>query len=294
MNDSLLTEKQKSEVLTLIKAKKYSEIISILEKIKTAHAGTAKTKDKRFVIREIVKFIIDNSKDREKDFFNAGIFFCKRKEEVSKEIGISLVWRGYKFNKEKVKEFLLKIADDPNWEVREYAATAFADTLYLNHDLYKDVIKWTKHPSENIRRAVVFSALALRDKESLQKAFAILEPLMFDSSKYVKKNLGPFILGSHFGNRFPKETIRHLKKWSKIRDENVRWNVIMSFNNSFGNKYPAEALDVLKYFIGDVDLSVKRALLSTLNFLSKRHKKLVDEFKKKNNLDIGKKADQEL
>lgn len=284
MKDTLLTGKNRKEIVKLIEEKKYSGIIFILEEIKTGHAGTAKTKDKRFVIREIVKRIIDTSGDREKDFFSAGSFFCSRTEDVSKEIGVSLIWRGYKFNKEKVKEYLLRIADDPNWEVREYAANAFADTLYHNPDFYKDIMKWTKHHSENVRRAVVFSALALREKEHLHKAFSIFEPLLFDSSKYVRKNLGPFILGSYFGNKFPEETIRQLKKWSKIRDENLRWNVIMSFNNSFGNKYPEEALDVLKSFAGDVDLTVKRALKSTLNHLSKRHKKLVEDFRMKHDL----------
>lgn len=283
MKDSLLTEKQKYLILKSIKEKNFSAIITMLEKIKTGHAGTAKTKDKRFVIREVVKYVIENSKTREKDFFNAGSFFCVREEDVSKEIGISLIWRGYKFNPEKVKEILVKIADDSNWEVREYAANAFADTLYHNMDFYKDLMNWTKHSSDNIRRAVVFSALGLKDKENLSKAFAILEPLMFDESKYVKKNLGPFILGSHFGNKFPAETIRQLKKWSKIRDENVSWNIIMSFNNSFGNKFPKEALEVIRLFSGNVDLVVRRAIKSTLNFLSKRHKKMVDEFKMKYN-----------
>lgn len=278
MKDALLTEKKKNDILKFIKEKNYEEVISILEKIKTSHAGTAKTKDKRFVLKEIVKEVLDNSKNQEKDFFTSGSMLCNRKEKVAKEIGVSLVWRGYRFNPVKVKEYLLKIADDSNWEVREYAANAFANLLFHNKDFYKTVVQWTKHPSENVRRAVVFSALGLREKNTLEKAFSILEPLMFDNSKYVKKNLGPFILGSYFGNNFPKETINKLKKWSKIRDENVRWNIAMAFNNSFGNKYPKEALDVLKKIAGDEDLSVKRAILSTLRFLNKRHSILVEDF----------------
>lgn len=273
--NTLLTEKHKKEILKSIKDKNYPGIISTLEIVKTSHAGTAKTKDKRFAINQIIKGIVDNSKNHDKDFYIAGSMFCKQKEDVAKEIGITLIWRGYKANPEKVKDILLKIAHDPNWEVREYAGSAFANTLFHNHDFYETLLIWTKHPSENVRRAVVFSALAFRDKKNLTKAFRILGTLMFDSSKYVKKNLGSFILGSYFGNKFPEETLKQLHKWSKIRDENVRWNIIMAFNNSFGKKYPEAALDILKYFTGDVDLSVRRALLSTLNFLSKRHKKLV-------------------
>lgn len=291
MTDSLLTEKNKKEIIRLIKEKKFEGIITILEKIKTGHAGTAKTKDKMFVLTEIVKYIIENSVNREKDFFDTGDYFCKRNEDVSEELGISLIWRGYRYDRKRVKEQLLKSADHPNWEVREYAAGAFANTLYENNDLYKDLIKWTKHPSENIRRAVVFSALALRDNKNLSRAFTLLEPLLFDDSRYVKKNLGPFILGSCIGNKFPAETFRQLKKWSRIRDSNVRWNIIMSFNNSFGKKYHEEALKVLNYFAGDVDLTVKRAMLSTLKFLYKHHKKEVTGFLKKNKLDIIKEAD---
>ena len=107
MKDSLLTEKQKKEIIKLIKEKDHAGKISILEKIKTDHAGTAKTKDKMFVLREIVKYIIENSGNREKDFFETGYYFCSRKEDVSKELGISLLWRGYRFNKKAVKELLL-------------------------------------------------------------------------------------------------------------------------------------------------------------------------------------------
>lgn len=284
MKDTLLSEKNKREILTAIRAKNYKKVISILEKIKTSHAGTAKTKDKRHVIKEIVKDIIDSSKDHEKDYFAVGRMLCGMNEAVAKELGISILWRGYKINPGKVREYLLKIADDPNWEVREYAANAFANVLYYNKDFYKTIMSWTKHKSENVRRAVVFSALGLREKKTLAKAFSILEPLMFDESRYVKKNLGPFILGSYFGNQFPDETIRQLEKWSKIRDENVRWNIIMAFNNSFGNKHPKIAIRFMKKFVGDVDLSVKRAIMSTLRFLKKRHSLLVEDFIVKNKL----------
>jgi len=287
MKDSLLTDLKKREIVKAINEKNYFLIIEVLEKIKTLHAGTAKMKDKRFVVSEIVRHILENSKDVSKDFFNVGNLFCKRKEDVAKEIGVSLIWRGYKFNSGKVKEFLLKIADDKNWEVREYAGTAFANTLFHNPDFYKTVLKWIKHKSENVRRAVIFSALGLKDKKNLKKAFAIFEPLLSDDSKYVKKNLGPFIIGSHFLYEFPDETIAQLKKWSKNIDENVRWNIIMAFNNSFGKRNHESALEILKYFTGDPELAVRRALLSTLRFLNKHHNKSVTAFIKEHNLNFN-------
>lgn len=286
MADSLLTARHQRKILESIRKGDYSSIINILEELKTEHAGTAKMKDKRFVMRELINHLNANNKNSEKDFFRIGSFFCKRKEKVAKEIGVGLVWRSYKFDPERVEEYLLKAANDDNWEVREYAAGAFVNTLLHNPDFYKTVVKLTKHRSENVRRAVVFSALAYRNQEHLERAFRILEPLMFDNSKYVKKNLGPFILGSYFGSKFPKETIRQLKKWSKIHDENVRWNIIMAFRNRFGNTHPEEALGVLKLLTGDVDLVVKRALMSTLTFLNKRHSLLVEKFMEDYGFDV--------
>ncbi|MBS1551726.1 MAG: HEAT repeat domain-containing protein [Bacteroidetes bacterium] len=291
MKDSLLTEKNKRDILKFIKEKNYADMLTVLENKKTGHAGTAKTKDKRFVITEIVSHIIDTSVNPERDYFAAGSFFCKRNEEAAKEIGVMLIWRAYKFNTEKTESILLKIADDANWEVREYAGTAFANTIFHNKEFYDTLMKWTKHNSENVRRAVVFSAIGLRDKKNLVKAFALFEPLLFDDSKYVRKNLGPFILGSYFANKFPVETVKQINKWSKIRDENVRWNIAMSFNNSFGNRNPELALDVLKNLTGDQNIIVRRAVISTLRFLSKKHKKLVDGFIKKYSLKIFKEAD---
>ncbi|MDQ3193433.1 MAG: hypothetical protein M3P82_00395, partial [Bacteroidota bacterium] len=154
-------------------------------------------------------------------------------------------------------------------------------------DFYKTVLKWAGHPSENVRRAVVFAAIGLRNKETISKAFSIFEILMYDRSKYVRKNLGPFILGSYFGNKFPEETLKYLRKWSKISDENVGWNVIMAFNNSFGNNHPQKAFWILRHFTGEVSPNIKRALKSTLNFLSRRHKQSVDEFKLKYNLNTA-------
>lgn len=281
MADSLLTDIKRKKISDLIDKEDHAGIISILEKVKTAHAGTARTKDKRFVINEIVKHVRRKKSDHERKFLAAGISFCKRKEDTAKEIGISLIWRGYESDKKAVKKFLLKIADDKNWEVREYAGGAFANTVQNNPEFFEEVLSLASHHSENVRRAALFAALGLRNEKDLAKGFALMVILMFDKSKYVKKNLGPFILGSLYGNKFPKETLKKLKEWSKIRDENVNWNVIMAFNNSFGNNYPAEALKILKHYAGNTDLSTKRALRSTLNFLGKRHRDPVNDFEKR-------------
>ena len=100
-NDSLLNEPDKKKILRLIGSKNFDKIIGMLEKISSDHAGTAKTKDKRFVIREIVREIIEKEGNRESEFYKTGMYFCKRKEDNAKEIGVSLIWRGYDHAPEK-------------------------------------------------------------------------------------------------------------------------------------------------------------------------------------------------
>jgi 3-methyladenine DNA glycosylase AlkD len=197
------------------------------------------------------------------------------KADNAKEVGISLIWRGYRQNPGVTEKQLIRIADDKNWEVREYAGSAFANVLRENPELHSKMIKWSGHTSENVRRAVVFSSLAYKKSGDTPKAFEILSLLMSDNSVYVKKNLGPFILGSHFGNNFPEATLEFLHEQSKSGDPNVLWNVAMSFNNSFGNSYPKEALEILSLISQSNQPSVRRAIVSTLRHLNKRHEKIV-------------------
>lgn len=276
MKDSLLTGKHKLLIGTAIEKGDFITSVSILEPISTKHAGTAKMKDKRYLIKEIVKSIEEDSKrNPEKRFFEAGKKILALNTNNAKEIGIHILWRGYDHNRKKVAEYLHKITNDDNWEVREYAAGALAETLRSHPEFYSTLRKWTKDKSENIRRGVVLAAVGLRDRkdpETLKKAFALLEPLLYDSSMYVKKNLGPFILGSYFGNAFPKEMFRLIGKMVRVKNENVKWNAAMAFNNSFGHHYTEEALKFLRLLIKDESPVVKRAVRSTLNHLRKRHK----------------------
>jgi 3-methyladenine DNA glycosylase AlkC len=276
MNDSLLSRAKKTQIIKAIRKEDYAKIIAILDAHSTSHAGTAKMKDKRYVIGEIIRHIADNYKGREeKAYFSVGKKILSVKSDNAKEIGIHIIWRAYRYNKKVVEGYLRKITNDANWEVREYAAGALQGTLNAFPEIYNTLKKWSKDKSENIRRGVVMAAIGLRNKyENITLAFQLLEPLMYDSSAYVKKNLGPFVLGSYYGNSYPKETFKQLNKWIKIKNENLRWNIAMAFNNSFGNKYPEEAIEYMRILSRDTSPMVQRAVKSTLNHLKKRHNNL--------------------
>lgn len=275
MKDTLLTPRHKSQIAGHIEKADFEKIIAILDSISTKHSGTAKMKDKRYVIAEIVRHITEaNYKTPEREFYKAGLSILKLNSDNAKEVGIHILWRGYRYNTSAVTKWLFRITDDPNWEVREYAAGALGGTLKENLEFYSTLKKWTKDSSENIRRGVVLAAVVLRDKNDpakLKKAFALFEPLMYDSSVYVKKNLGPFILGSYFGNGATEVTMQFLGRMLKVKNENVRWNIAMAFNNSFGSNHPELARKFLKALSKDTSPAVQRAVKSTINHLRKRH-----------------------
>ncbi len=278
MKDTLLTKKQKAIIEAALNKQDYKKVIAELDKVSTKHSGTAKMKDKRYVIAEVVRHISEeNHKKPEREFYKAGLSILKINSDNAKEVGIHILWRGYKHNKAAVTKWLYKITDDANWEVREYAAGALGGTLAANPEFYSTLKKWVKDNSENIRRGVVLAAAALRDKNDpakIKKAFDLFEPLMYESSLYVKKNLGPFILGSYYGNNMPDIVLAFLYRMIKVKDQHVRWNVAMAFNNSFGNHHPNEAIKYLRILANDDTPLVQRAVKSTLNHLRKRNKKL--------------------
>ncbi|CAN5389346.1 hypothetical protein BH10BAC5_BH10BAC5_10890 [soil metagenome] len=267
-----------------IEAENFKPLIKFLDGYSTSHANTPKTEQKRYVVKEIKKYINGKYSGEElfHRYFDISNDLTLYKEDVSKEIGISLISNGYSFNKKKSVEILIKIADDKNWEVREYAAGAFSNIANAYPDFYKTLMKLTKHSSVNVKRAVLFAAIGLMKDDQLDKAFDLIEPLLYESSTYIKKNHGPFILGSYLGNNYPKETFAKIKEWLRIKDEHVRWNLAMAFNNSFGNKYPDEALKVLETLSKDESKVVRRAVISTLRSFHKRHPDKINNFLKNN------------
>jgi len=169
-----------------------------------------------------------------------------------------------------------KMADSPNWEVREDAASEIKrinDKFFLEYlPVWK---KWVKDPNPNIRRAVEVGLLRIK-KEFASHALDLLDPLVYDNDSYVRKNCGPFAL-SHVGYKDPDTTFQRLRKWMKIKDKNVRWNVAMCLGVWFGQSYPDESLKLLKILAKDQERFVWRAAASSLVKLIRKYPKLKQE-----------------
>ncbi len=171
-------------------------------------------------------------------------------------------------------ELALRIADDPYWEVREGADDIFVQMLKANFEkAYHLLQQWTQHPSENVRRAVVLTAKKAgkeRKPEWGEPLLALLEPLLEDRIKYVRKNLGPFAIGDGLLRYYPELTLEHLSRWARLDSEQVRWNVAMTFSSAEAAKHLESALPILEQLASDQRRFVWRAVASAIRNLGRR------------------------
>jgi len=169
-----------------------------------------------------------------------------------------------------------QLANSSDWMVREDAATEIKKINDKSFFEYLPVWKeWVEDPNPNIRRAAEVGLLRIK-KEFAAQALALLEPLLYDNNVYVRKNCGPFVLSS-IGYKDPISTFKKLKSWIKISDKCVRWNVAMCLGVRFGQRYPDEALKLLKKLTKDKERLIWRAVASSLVKLIRKHPELKKE-----------------
>src|SRR4030042_6276314 len=178
-------------------------------------------------------------------------------------------------NEELIKKIKV-MATSSNWKTKEEAANKIKrinDKYFLEYlPIWKNLINNT---NPNIRRAVEVGLLRIK-KEYSSEALKLLKVLIYDSDPYVRKNCGPFALSS-IGYRSPELTFNLLKKWIKINNKNVRWNIAMSLGVRFGQYHTKEAIKLLKILASDEEKFVWRAAASSLIKLLRRHTDLKKE-----------------
>lgn len=154
---------------------------------------------------------------------------------------------------EKYPAFVLrlvgKLARDEDWEVREEAATVLKRLKEKHFEtLYPHLESWAKGESTFLKRAVCVALIKSfkREKENLEKIFALLEEIIPCDDNYVKENCGPFGLAAIF-RRYPKETEKKLYQWLRKYSNNptVIWNIITIFSQANAKYFKKEGKRVL-------------------------------------------------
>ena len=243
-------------------------VVAALDARGTGHAatgadpGTARTVDKRLAAKMIRAHFADRARDLSK--------WCKqllkRSEHNAHELGLMLLPDVYALHPIFAQRQLLRHADSPNWEVREHAGSASGRILDEHFDEFYPIMKkWTRHTSENVRRAVVIAtmeAAKVGQPGRVTKLLRLIDPLMADPARYVRVNLGPFAISLALLKSYPNETLKWLNTQSRKTDENVRWNVAMVWSAVGGRKHAVEGARILHRLAADERRFVWRAVAS--------------------------------
>ncbi len=246
-----------------------------------ADPDTAKTADKRLA----AKLIRAHLKHHPDDLFGWYRRLVTRSEYNAHEVGLLLLPDCYARDSKFAQKQLLCHADSPNWEVREYAGGISGIILAKHFDEFYPVLKvWSKHKSENVRRAVVVAAMEAakaRHPKRGAKLLALLDPLMRDHARYVRVNLGQFAISLALLKNYPALTLQWLGKHTRRKDQYARWNVAMVWSAVGGRAYAKEGVRLLHQLASDERRFVWRAVASAAVKLGKAKPEVVKTVLKK-------------
>lgn len=219
------------EFTAAIQDRDMDRVIAIMDGLKTGHAGTP-----RQVVKDAAARLVEQTFMTEPDrVYETGMALVTSENAAAKEIGIALLPPFYATLASEINVQFLRVSDDDNWEVREWAASALAHVIAGHFDIvYPHLWEWSAHPSANVRRMVVVAVgYATRDCASAQceRLLDVLTPLMADTDPYISKNLGAFALGS-YAIRYQDEVVAQWAAGLDRRDEQTAWNLAMMFTTA--------------------------------------------------------------
>jgi 3-methyladenine DNA glycosylase AlkD len=185
---------------------------------------------------------------------------------VDKELGALIAAPLARSHAKELARMAHRLARDDDWSVRESGATLLGRVLADSFDEVLPVAReWVSGHDSRLRRAAVIAAkqaARIRQKEWAEPLLDLIEPALRDHDEYVRKSLGPFALGDQFVRSFPDATITRLRKWMENEDENVRWNVAMTFSTASGARLAQRAPDILDFLARDERPFVRGAVRS--------------------------------
>jgi len=114
-----------------------------------------------------------------------------------------------------------------------------------------------------------------RRLERAEPLLKLLEPLLADRAPEVRRSLGPVAIGGGLLRYYPEMTFEYLVKWSTANDEQVLWNVAMSFSGPGAVPLVKKALIVLRRLSLDERRYVWRAVASAMWKLGRKRPEIV-------------------
>jgi HEAT repeat protein len=239
-----------------------------LESQATGHAGTAPAAEKRAAVKETLARV---PAEAVPEIAN---WLAGHDSDTAKELGALLLAKSYGQHKGEAVAGLRRLADDGNWEVREWAGSATGYVFARNFDeLYPVMEDWLRDDSQFVRRAVATALMGAADKNRPERAeplLAVADVLVRDPAEEVKRNTGPFAVGGALLGSYPDATLAHVRAWARSEEEIQCWNAAMVFVAANARKHVPAALEILSGLAADGRRPVWMAVGSALKNLVKR------------------------
>lgn len=250
-----------------------------IESQATSHAGTAPATEKRAAVKETLKRVLAERLP------GTALWFANHDSDTAKELGALLLARSYPKHPRDAITALRRLADDANWEVREWAGSATGDVFASDFDaLLPEMQDWLRDESQFVRRAVCIALMGAADARRPERAeplLALADVLAGDPAEEVKRNTGPFAVGGALLGKYPQQTLEHVRRWAASDEEIRRWNAAMVFVAANSRKHVPEGLVILSGLATDKRRPVWMAVGSALKHLIKRdHDRVVPELRK--------------
>lgn len=242
--------------------------LSAIESLVTSHAGTAPAAEKRAAVKETVKRLPAERLPE------TALWFANYESDTAKELGALLLARSYPQHPREAIAALRCLADDGNWEVREWAGSAVSDVFASDFDAVLQAMQdWLRDESQFVRRAVCIALMGAADAKHPERAeplLALADVLAGDSAEEVKRNTGPFAVGAKLLGKYPQQTLVYVRRWAASDEEIRRWNAAMVFVAANSRKHVDEGLVILSGLATDKRRPVWMAVASALKHLIKR------------------------
>ncbi|MEW5934280.1 MAG: hypothetical protein AB1816_11935, partial [Bacillota bacterium] len=103
-------------------------------------------------------------------------------------------------------------------------------------------------------------AARTRRHEWAEPLLELVEPLLTDPHPYVRRNLGPFVIGDQLLRSYPAQTLARLYRWAERPDAVTRWNVAMVFTSAEGRRHREAGMRILEILASDTRSPVARAV----------------------------------
>ncbi len=200
--------------------------------------------------------------------------FFRSKHPGALELAANLVPMCFPLSPKWVRDRIVRLAEDDNWEVREYAASAVGDIICQSFDTAMGMcLDLAQTSSPRVKRALAVGAkyaAKSRDPGWMDSLIELTGHLLADPDDYLRKNLGPFAIGDGLLRYYPDATYNALRQWSREPNEYVRWNVAMSQSTAEAARHLDLAAEILEPLIEDESNVVRRAAETAVRRQAKR------------------------